>query len=162
MKTIFAMTIFASASAEYFGKIRMPRFEKLVGSEVDLTGPIAVASKDDCVSLCRAASIFISPTRQYDSLCDSPSAYRHGQCFLSGIPTLQKFNLDKTGSRALSCTFLCSYMSDCMLVQTETRYTSRRTYKTCSFFNGYVQIEPTRLSVEVEMKEEIFDEYSRM
>ncbi|CAG5102479.1 Oidioi.mRNA.OKI2018_I69.chr1.g321.t1.cds [Oikopleura dioica] len=162
MKVIFALTIFAFVSAEHFEKIRMARFEKLVGSEVDLAGPIAVASKADCVGLCRSASIFISPTRQYDAQCDLPDVYRNGQCFLSGIPSLQKFNLDKTGSRALSCTYLCAFMSDCMLVQTETRYTSRRTYKTCSFFNGYVQVEKTRLSVQVEMKKDIFDEYSRM
>ena len=160
MKSVlFGLFAIGSASVDPFGMIRMPRFEKLVGSEVDLAGPIAVDSETDCTDLCRIASHAVSPTRQYDAFCDSPDIYSDGQCSLSGIPTLQEFIVDKTGNRGLNCRRLCSFMSECMVVQTESKITRRMTYRTCSFFNGGVWVERTRFPVEVEMKRTMFDEY---
>ncbi|CAG5110696.1 Oidioi.mRNA.OKI2018_I69.chr2.g5072.t1.cds [Oikopleura dioica] len=159
---LFGLFAVGSASVDHFGKIRMPRFEKLVGSEVDLAGPIAVDSEKDCTDLCRVASFFASPTRQYDAYCDFADIYADGQCFLSEIPTLQEFIVDKTGSRALSCRALCSFMSDCMVVQTESKITRRMTSRTCSFFNGYVEVQRTRFPVEVEMKQTMFEKYIQM
>ena len=152
MLNICFFLIYSVSAETRFIKLKLPRFEKLVGSEVDLTRPIAVQSENDCISLCRSASLFISPTRQYDSSCDSLEIYSNGKCSLNKIPTLEKFIVEKTGSRALSCTYLCQLMSDCKIVQTETKITTRMTYKTCSFFDGISQIQRTSLPVVIEIK----------
>lgn len=162
MQTIFglcSLLLSANAYIDSFVKISLKKGEKIVGNEVDLTGAIRVDSEFDCVNLCRQTSMRISPDRVYDHACDTQQIYEHGRCYINEIPSLSDFVYDKAGHAYLHCSLLCSLMSDCHMCQTETKYTSRSVYKTCSFINNNIRIEKTRLHIDIQMKKQTFNIY---
>ena len=162
MQLIFCLSLFvlsASAYVDNFVDIPMPRGQKIRGNQVDLTRAIKVDSEFDCIELCRKTSIYMSPFRTYDSACDTTRIYENGCCYINEIPSLSDFIYDRSGHEQLYCSLLCSFMTDCHLVQTEMKFTTRRVYKQCSFINNDVRVDQTRLDVNVQMKQKTFRSY---